>query len=180
MLQVKSDFISEEPKDLKGAIALYRNISRYLGSRESNYENSVPQAVILQPIKEVRYQLRKRFYSLNHFQLCKSALDVHPLDLFELFEAQDILDKLEHIVRELKEVLILFSFITIKFFHQLLNKRASKDNISVKEKIEKFLNKIQEYVHYYEESFQEAIQNEKSGSPDRNSTLKNLSMKILV
>ena len=104
MLQVKSDFISEEPKDLKGAIALYRNISRYLGSRESNYENSVPQAVILQPIKEVRHQLRKRFYSLNHFKLCNSALDVQPLDLFELFEAQDILNKLEEIVRELKEV----------------------------------------------------------------------------
>ena len=75
-----------------------------LGSRESNYENSVPQAVILQPIKEVRHQLRKRFYSLNHFKLCKSALDVQPLDLFELFEAQEILDKLEHNVRELKEV----------------------------------------------------------------------------
>ena len=109
-----------------------------------------------------------------------SALDVQPLDLFELFEAQDILDKLEHIVREFKEVWIISSFITIKFFHQLLNKRASKDNIPVKERIEKFLDKIQEYVHDYEERFQEAIQNEKSGSPDRNSTLKNLSMKIVV
>ena len=180
MFQVKSDFISEEPKDLKGAIALYRNISRYLGSRESNYENSVPQDVILQPIKEVRHHLRKRFYSLNHFKLCNSALDVQPLDLFELFEAQDILDKLEHIVRELKEVSILFSFIIIKFFHQLLNKRASKDNIPVKERIEKFLNKIQEYEHNYEERFQEAIQNEKSGSHDSNSTLKNLGIKIVV
>ena len=58
--QVKSDFITEEPKDLKGAIALYRNISRYLGSRETNYENSVPQAVILQPIKEVRHHLEHK------------------------------------------------------------------------------------------------------------------------
>ena len=50
----------------------------------------------------------------------------------------------------------------------------------MKQRIEKFLNKIQEYEHNYEERFQEAIQNEKSGSHDRNSTLKNLGMKILV
>ena len=41
---------------------------------------------------------------MNPFQLCDSAQDVQPLNLFELFEAQDILNKLEHIVRELEEV----------------------------------------------------------------------------
>ena len=66
----------------------------------------------------------------------------------------------------------------MKFIHQLLTKRASKDNIPVKLIIENFLDKIQEYVNDYLERFQEAIQNEKSGSHDSNSTLKNLSMKI--
>ena len=42
--------------------------------------------------------------------------------------------------------------------------------------IEKFLDKIQEYATNYLERFQEAILNEKSGSPDVISTLKNLSM----
>ena len=50
----------------------------------------------------------------------------------------------------------------------------------MKERIEQILNKIQEYEHNYEERFQEAIQNEKSGSHDSNSTLKNLGIKIVV
>ena len=39
------------------------------------------------------------------FQLCESALDVHALNLFDLFEAEDILNKLEEIINELIEVL---------------------------------------------------------------------------
>ena len=50
---MKSDFITKEPKNLAGAISLYRDITKNFGSRESNYEHSVPQAVILSPIKEV-------------------------------------------------------------------------------------------------------------------------------
>ena len=57
-----------------------------------------------------------------------------------------------------------------------MKKKASESNIPVKLMIEKFLDKIQEYATNYLERFQEAILNEKSGSPDENSTLKNLSM----
>ena len=42
--------------------------------------------------------------------------------------------------------------------------------------IEKLLDKVQEYAKKYLDKFEKAILNEKSGSPDKNSTIKNLSM----
>ena len=50
---MESDFVSEEPQNLEGMINLYKNIGSYLGSKETNFDKSVPTSVILVPIKQV-------------------------------------------------------------------------------------------------------------------------------
>lgn len=50
---MKSDFMTSEPKTLAGMIQLYKNIGNYLGKKESNFENSVPQSLVLVPFKQV-------------------------------------------------------------------------------------------------------------------------------
>ena len=57
-----------------------------------------------------------------------------------------------------------------------MKKKASANNNLVKLMIEKLLDKVQEYAKKYLDKFEKAILNEKSGSPDKNSTIKNLSM----
>ena len=52
-IQTESDFISEEANDVDGAVNLYRNIGNYLGTKENQYNNSVPIGAILTPINYV-------------------------------------------------------------------------------------------------------------------------------
>ena len=72
-------------------------------------------------------------------------MDAHRLNPFDLFEAQDIFNKLEDIIDELI---------------QLLKKKASENNIPVKLMVEKLLDKVQEYAKKYLDKFEEAILNE--------------------
>ena len=48
-----SDFVTEEPKNLEGMVKLYKNIAKYLGTKESNFDKSVPTYATLVPISQV-------------------------------------------------------------------------------------------------------------------------------
>ena len=48
-----SDFVTNEPKNLEGMVELYKNIASYLGTKESNFEKSVPTQVTLVPLQQV-------------------------------------------------------------------------------------------------------------------------------
>ena len=37
IVQLKSDFITDEPKDILGALELYRNMASYLGIKDFNF-----------------------------------------------------------------------------------------------------------------------------------------------
>ena len=50
---MSSDFISKEPKNLKGMISMFKNIGEYMGTKENNFENTVPKTVTLVPINQV-------------------------------------------------------------------------------------------------------------------------------
>ena len=50
---MKSDFLTNEPKNIEGMVELYKNIGGYLGSKERYFENSVPKSVVLVPIQQV-------------------------------------------------------------------------------------------------------------------------------
>ena len=51
---MKSDFVTNEPKNIDGMVDLYKNIGGYLGSKENSFENSVPKSVVLVPIQQVK------------------------------------------------------------------------------------------------------------------------------
>ena len=67
--QMKSDFLTNEPKTIDGMVELYKNIGGYLGSKENGFENSVPKSVVLVPIqqvtKEIENQINEFFYFLS-------------------------------------------------------------------------------------------------------------------
>ena len=56
---MKSDFLTNEPKNIDGMVELYKNIGGYLGSKENSFKNSVPKSVVLVPIQQVKK--RKKF-----------------------------------------------------------------------------------------------------------------------
>ena len=49
-----SDFVTEEPKNLEGMIKMYKNIAKYLGTKESNFDKSVPTHARLVPLQQVK------------------------------------------------------------------------------------------------------------------------------
>ena len=98
--------------------------------------------------------------------------------MFDLFEAEDILNKLEEIINELIEVLESLIKTILHLNIQLLKKRAAKYNNPVKLMIEKFLDVLRDYVNKFLERFQQAIRNEKAGTQAENSTVKSLSIML--
>ena len=64
---MKSDFLTNEPKNIEGMVELYKNIGGYLGSKENGFENSVPKSVVLVPIQQVTKNMNKLIYSKNVF-----------------------------------------------------------------------------------------------------------------
>ena len=63
---MNSDFINEEPNDIKGIIQLYKNIGKYFGSKENDFEYSVPTSVVLVPIRQVKiyFENKMKFFKL--------------------------------------------------------------------------------------------------------------------
>ena len=65
--QMKSDFLTNEPKTIDGMVELYKNIGGYLGSKENGFENSVPKSVVLVPIQQVTKEINNHFFSYHSF-----------------------------------------------------------------------------------------------------------------
>ena len=118
-----SDFVTEEPKDLEGMVKLYKNIANYLGTKETNFDRSVPTYATLVPINQVHF-IHKYFnfftndFSIlvcrfSYFQFCDTNQKTHKVDLYFLSVGENIIRKLNFCIQKFNKVINFFS-ISIK------------------------------------------------------------------
>ena len=109
-----SDFVTEEPKDLEGMVKLYKNIAKYLGTKETNFDRSVPTYATLVPIKQVHF-IHKYFnfftndFSIlvcrfSYFQFCDTNQKTHKVDLYFLSVGENIIRKLNFCIQKINKV----------------------------------------------------------------------------
>ena len=108
---MKSDFITNEPKNIEGMVKLYKNIGGYLGSKENGFENSVPKSVVLVPIQQVTLKMEYLLKIKSEPQFCDSSVVAKKVDLYFARRGGTILKELklnENRLKKVKYIDILF------------------------------------------------------------------------